>query len=452
MKKFCFLFICVCLFVVNSFAQTCTSQYLAVPNYSSNQVKLFYPNGNIYKNISVPVNLLSPPVGTNLGVNSVVIINSNLFVGVASNAGDFGGILKYSLAQVQNNQNPSILATPNNQAVIALGKDATSNLLVSTAAFGNNSGVICRYTAASTYAANSVKSLPITADMGWWVNAFGGIAVYNANTIFSTDVFGNAVICYHNINWNASPVSADVTVLKDVPGVTPYLFSLPEGIALDANNDLWISSNNDTYSTQLNPTGNLTHLAESMWQNHIAPGNPPVITIDGSLVGVERIDIWENGVNATLLGGIEANGSCLYINNQKNGASTSVLQFEIGTHAVSPTNFTQTYPGFGGISIFSNTPFNPTFTSMENSASISISDIKAFPNPIADVLNLTWTNDKGKEVTIRMFDYLGREVVNAQILKGTNTIFSLSSLPSGLYTLSLQVEGELPLNTKIVKE
>ncbi len=434
-------------------AQNCASQAVAIPNFSSNQVVLYDANGVLYKTLNVPVSLLSPPGGTNLGINSVVFINADLFVGVANaNGNDFGGILHYTVNQVQNNLNPTVLATPNNQPVIALSKDAAHNLFASTAVSGNHSGVICRYTAASNYAANSLKTLPITEEMGWWVQAFGAAASYNANTLFTTDVFGNAVICYHEIDWAATPVTANITVLKDVQGNAPYLFSLPEGIVLDTNNDLWISSNNDSYSTQLNATGNLTHLTQTMWQNHIAAGNPNVITIDAGLPGVERFEIWENGVNATMLGGMVVNGNCLYLNNQKNGSNVSILQYNIMNNTTTSTTLTQTYPGYGGLDIYSNTAFDPTFTAISSPQNNPFPELSAFPNPTTESIALKWNMAHIEATTLHIYNVVGKEMLAPLTITGTEAQLNLSSLPQGIYFISLQTNESKALNTKIVKE
>lgn len=445
-KHYGFLLFLLSLVSYN-FAQNCTSQAVAVPNFTNNQIVLYNPNGTVYKTIDVHVALLLPPVGTTLGVNSVVFINSDLFVGVANNGGsDFGGILHYTLNQVQNNLDPTVLATPNNQPVIAVAKDPADNLLVATAATGGSSGVICRYTAVDNYDISSLKSLPITAEMNNWVQAFGGIAAYDANTIFTTDVIGNAMISYHNIDWSMNPVTVEVTILKDVPSNSPFLFSLPEGIALDDNHDLWISSNNDTYSTHLNTTGNLVHLTQTMWQNHIAAGNPIVITIDSNLPGVSNFEIMENGTNPTMLGGIVANGNCLYVNNQKAGDITQVLQYKISNNTVSGTTFEQTYPGFGGIDIFTNTPFYTT--GIAHPQSLNELGIKVFPNPTVDNLNIEWETNQHFEVNV--FDMMGREVLEPISVIGKDVSLDMSTLPVGVYQVVFV--GESVVSTRVIKQ
>lgn len=68
-------------------------------------------------------------------------------------------------------------------------------------------------------------------------------------------------------------------------------------------------------------------------------------------------------------------------------------------------------------------------------------DLKIFPQPANDLLNLTIQSDKSQQVTLSISDLTGKKVINntnLQLMSGEQTHnLDLSLLPSGLYLLSL---------------
>jgi len=74
-------------------------------------------------------------------------------------------------------------------------------------------------------------------------------------------------------------------------------------------------------------------------------------------------------------------------------------------------------------------------------------DIKIYPNPAKDIVNVTLNNASGKTI-IAVNDVTGRNVLNTPAVAGTNTI-SVSSLTPGMYTLRVIDEGLIMLNYKL---
>ena len=76
-----------------------------------------------------------------------------------------------------------------------------------------------------------------------------------------------------------------------------------------------------------------------------------------------------------------------------------------------------------------------------------LNNVKVFPNPVADQLNLTYNINKDSNVIIKIMDLLGNEVItllNQRISAGEQTnSFSLSSrLNSGFYFIRFIVGNE----------
>jgi hypothetical protein len=92
------------------------------------------------------------------------------------------------------------------------------------------------------------------------------------------------------------------------------------------------------------------------------------------------------------------------------------------------------------------------FTTVDNSGCsnrLSSTDIKLFPNPANDELNLNYHMEGDKEVTLRVVNLFGQQV-HRQVAGNQGTILDIRSLQNGYYILSLEVDGEVSTH-KFVK-
>lgn len=74
-------------------------------------------------------------------------------------------------------------------------------------------------------------------------------------------------------------------------------------------------------------------------------------------------------------------------------------------------------------------------------------DIKIYPNPAKDIVNISLNNPSGK-TNIAVYDVTGRLVLHTAAVRGNNTI-SVSSLSPGMYTLRITDNNLIMLNYKL---
>lgn len=77
----------------------------------------------------------------------------------------------------------------------------------------------------------------------------------------------------------------------------------------------------------------------------------------------------------------------------------------------------------------------------------SADNIKIYPNPAKDIVNITLNNASGKTI-IAVNDVTGRNVLNTPAVAGNNTV-SVSSLKPGMYILRVIDDGLIMLNYKL---
>lgn len=84
----------------------------------------------------------------------------------------------------------------------------------------------------------------------------------------------------------------------------------------------------------------------------------------------------------------------------------------------------------------------PLPTSVSN-VSVSESGVTVYPNPTTGLVNLNWNLQKEEKASITFSDITGRELLQKSIIvnKGKdNTVLDLSSIPNGLYIISVKSE------------
>jgi hypothetical protein len=113
-----------------------------------------------------------------------------------------------------------------------------------------------------------------------------------------------------------------------------------------------------------------------------------------------------------------------------------------------------------GVRIKSFTPFKPVIIKSNNAPSADgksdlllvddkiLSNVKVYPNPVEDEINLSYQVNKDSNVTIKIMDVLGNEIstlLSQKLTAGeqTNTFNIASRLNSGFYFIRVIVGNEI---------
>jgi hypothetical protein len=91
----------------------------------------------------------------------------------------------------------------------------------------------------------------------------------------------------------------------------------------------------------------------------------------------------------------------------------------------------------------------------DNDANIRLS-VKAYPNPATDYVNITIKTETPKNMSLRLYDIFGVQVVTpVEIIGSTteNTIqINISKLRRGVYIYTLSADNRILFTDKIVKK
>jgi hypothetical protein len=118
-----------------------------------------------------------------------------------------------------------------------------------------------------------------------------------------------------------------------------------------------------------------------------------------------------------------------------------------------------------------NAPYNDTYyrlRTIDFSGSESLSDIAylrqaqshigaitIYPSPTTGITHLAFTSHSEGTVSIKVFDITGRNVLAqmAPIQEGMNSMVTdLTGMNSGIYTMIVSTDTDLPLQVKVVKQ
>ena len=79
-------------------------------------------------------------------------------------------------------------------------------------------------------------------------------------------------------------------------------------------------------------------------------------------------------------------------------------------------------------------------------------NITFYPNPVTDVVNFNFSNLETSKVSVMIFDYAGRNLVNSEIdIAAFKSVLDVSMLPSGSYLIYLH-NNKINFYTKIIKK
>jgi len=79
-------------------------------------------------------------------------------------------------------------------------------------------------------------------------------------------------------------------------------------------------------------------------------------------------------------------------------------------------------------------------------------DVKVYPNPISDIVNLQFDKFADGDIEVSVFDFSGRLILNNMYSNRKIIRLNLSSLAKGLYLLNIRINNENNLAVKIIKK
>ncbi|MDY0216507.1 MAG: T9SS type A sorting domain-containing protein [Bacteroidales bacterium] len=95
--------------------------------------------------------------------------------------------------------------------------------------------------------------------------------------------------------------------------------------------------------------------------------------------------------------------------------------------------------------------FNDYTTSVQESESISLESISAYPNPVKDVMNIDFSKMKDVDGTISILSLEGKLLQSKQITETGIISLDVSSLPRGVYICRYSNKTEIK-TVKIIKQ
>jgi hypothetical protein len=81
----------------------------------------------------------------------------------------------------------------------------------------------------------------------------------------------------------------------------------------------------------------------------------------------------------------------------------------------------------------------PVLAEGVNELQATTAGINVYPNPANDELNVSFTNIPGKETSYLVYNLMGQQVLNGTLKTTTLDKIDISSLPSGVYMLAVQI-------------
>ncbi len=79
------------------------------------------------------------------------------------------------------------------------------------------------------------------------------------------------------------------------------------------------------------------------------------------------------------------------------------------------------------------------------------SSVEVYPNPAENILNVRYRLAENSRASIKITDAIGRVMEEQKIsAESNNAVFALSKYSPGVYTLFLNVEGQVVIVKKII--
>jgi hypothetical protein len=86
-----------------------------------------------------------------------------------------------------------------------------------------------------------------------------------------------------------------------------------------------------------------------------------------------------------------------------------------------------------------------------NPVSLDVFRVKVWPNPVSDVLNVSWeSNGVMEQTSVELCNYFGARLFTSNVEGNNNMVFSLKKLPPGIYLLKVS-QGNYSGVVKVVR-
>jgi hypothetical protein len=162
--------------------------------------------------------------------------------------------------------------------------------------------------------------------------------------------------------------------------------------------------------------------------------------------------------------GAERNTASHVIERSKDGVGNWILVGKVAAAGFSsapisynildPNPFSLTHYRLRSVD-FDGNEERSNIVSVQRKASGVFGVTAVYPSPTADNANVQFEANEEATVTIQVFDFTGRMVLEQQLaaLKGTNVqSVNMSSLAAGVYSLQVRTDNEISAQVKVVKQ
>jgi hypothetical protein len=317
--------------------------------------------------------------------------------------------------------------------------------------------------------ANSVSLTPSSgtvASTEIFVRLASGLAInsYSGNiTVSSTsaidqivavmgNVFGNAtnslviIGVYDGPNPGGNPKGVELYSLAAIPDLSLFgISSVTNGAGTNGSNIEF------TFPAVAVAAGESIFVAtEAVEFNNFFGFAPDYTTGVVSINGDDAIELYENGTIIDTFGDVNADGTGTaweYLDGWAYRVSNTGPDgtFVIGNWTFSGIN--QLEGGTTNVATTVPYPLNQYSNTLSVNDFNAINSLAMYPNPISGtVLNIT--SDLNSDMNVAIFDMLGKEVVNANVVNNTVTIGELNA---GIYIVKITEEGKTATRKLVVK-
>lgn len=349
MKKYFILLLIISPFKV--FAQT----NIAVPSYSATTSN--GGSGASTGNIKFYLNGTSHTLNVARGVNGVCFYGTDMFVAIDDGLGT-KGIIWYANVSFSSgsftSDSPVILA--NGEGTFSVAADAIGNIYSA-----NNNGTVTKFirnNIAPFYSGANVVNT-IFWENGGFAEASGVFVDTDTQTLWAVSYANNqgAVVKLSDFDY-ADGFGNNGKIKRFADNNLPNtLLQKPEGIAKDADGNIWIANNNNNFVLRLNNSVVTSFISDLNAEDY------SFVTLNTT-----QLNDFAVSANGNQLGGLVYDNlysSKMYVNDQQSGGNTFVYSFiaNNSTPTFSATAMTQIYPGAGQCAIIPcellPTPNNP---------------------------------------------------------------------------------------------
>ena len=332
------------------------------------------------------------------------------------------------------------------EAFLGVSCDFAGNV-VATGTFGASTLDVDSITLNNTSANNSFDIFFVKYDSSGttlWASSFGGSGFDHAASV-SIDTAGNIFTC----GYFFSPTIS-------IPGTTISNSGLGDVFVakLDVNgNYLWLkkaagSGNDQVYAGTLNVNN---EYFVSGWFTSLSLVSGSLVLNRLPIQGASDVLLLKFDTNGNTIGGTNAGGSgnCISYGVSSAGNDNSYITgvffgqyMDVGTNSL-----VNSYTPGGSADLF---VAEITGTYVGLNQMFETSQLQVFPNPVSDQLTIKFSAER-KKVDIRVTDITGNLVISEFTIDGTSHSISFNNLPSGVYLVTVNEAGCLPLHSKVVK-